>query len=270
MDRHIKEFYYGHFDDDSSANKYHDVIPLHEAQDISWKEIIEKIPSLPRGWYELASLKSKDRIEFICNYWESKLPYRANLCAFIDRFFASLDDVGIFVVQKKWADPYFAEIVYSIKDNDGFYRGALPATDLELNDLATKFPGFIFPKDYLAFLEIHNGWWKTTDATGVMPSSHMYDAYLQFQALTKEDSDLPTIKGAPVDPKKLIPFYESFGMPYFQCFWADWYPEDEMGNVYYSSDNRSISAFDGMESSPETMAFPTFCDWLMFYLERVE
>lgn len=270
MDRHIKEFYYGYFDDDPSARKYHDIIPLHKAQDITWQEITQKIPNLPRGWFELARLKTKDRIEFTCNYWESKLPYRANLCVFLDRFFASLDDIGVFVVQKKWADPYSAEIVYSVAGNDGFYRGGLPATDAELLDLTKKFKEFTFPQDYLAFLQIHNGWWKTTDATGVMPSNYIYDVYLKFQSLVNEDVNLPTVRGVPVNPRKLIPFYESFGMPYFQCFWADWYPEDEMGNVYYSNDSRSISVSDGVESSPETMAFPTFCDWLMFYLERVE
>jgi hypothetical protein len=59
-------------------------------------------------------------------------------------------------------------------------------------------------------------------------------------------------------------------MPFYQCFWAEWYPEQEMGNVYYSGESKTISDVFGSFSSSETMAFTTFTDWLMFYLERID
>jgi hypothetical protein len=59
-------------------------------------------------------------------------------------------------------------------------------------------------------------------------------------------------------------------MPFFQCFWGEWYPEREMGNVYYSGFTRSISDYTQFGVGVETMAFETFTDWLMFYLETIE
>ena len=32
---------------------FHEVIPLHQSQDVTWKEIREKDPQFPRGWFEL-------------------------------------------------------------------------------------------------------------------------------------------------------------------------------------------------------------------------
>jgi hypothetical protein len=78
-----------------------------------------------------------------------------------------------------------------------------------------------------------------------------------------------TSKGAPVNPKSVIPFYESFGIPFYQCFWGEWYPQQEMGNVYFSHTTKTISDVGGTDSSAESMAFQTFVEWLMFYLERV-
>jgi len=127
----------------------------------------------------------------------------------------------------------------------------------------------MLPSDYLAFLQIHDGFSKTTDSTGITPSNEMHKSYTQLQEIIQQHDPIVTKKGTAVDPSTLIPFYESFGMPYFQCFWAEWYPEEEMGNVYYSGALRTISDVYGGGLSTETMAFPTFTDWLMFYLERI-
>jgi hypothetical protein len=70
-------------------------------------------------------------------------------------------------------------------------------------------------------------------------------------------------------PKSLIPFYESFGQPFFQCFWGDWYPDQEMGNVYYSNATKKILVSNKKDDCLETMAFETFTDWLVFYLEKL-
>lgn len=269
MDHHIKE-YYSQFHDETPRGNFHRVIPLHEEKNYSWEEVTKLIPNMSKGWFELAHLDVKDRIDFTRDFWLSKLPYHPKLDAFIMHFFESLDDIGIFMTQRTFDDPFEAHMVYGLKRDECFFRGALPATESELTTLREEFPEVIFPADYLAFLQIHNGFAKTTDVTGITPISEMAHTCGDFQALVLEEGILTTAKGTSVDPKKLIPFYVSFGMPFYQCFWAEWYPEQEMGNVYYSDLTKTISNVECSDPSAEGMAFPTFLDWLMFYMEQIQ
>ena len=269
MDHHLID-YYSEFSDDATRGNFYSVIPLHQMPELTWHEVHEKVPEMLRGWFELAHLSSKDRIEFTRDFWLSKLQYREGLNESVNRFFASLDDIGIFLTQKKFEDPYEAHLVYSAKGDGGFYRGAIPAKEKKLNDLQKAFFGHIFPHDYLAFLQIHNGFCKATDCTGISSAENVPGSYQDLQKLMAMHDPILTSRDTVVDPKTLIPFYESFGMPFYQCFWTEWYPDQEMGNVYYSGVAQTISdVYSGMSSS-ERMAFPTFTDWLMFYLERVD
>lgn len=269
MDHHVKE-YFSQFHDDTPKGNFHKVLALHEDHSVSWDAVRELVPNFCRGWYELAHLKVEDRIEFSCDFWLSKLPYHPNLDNFLTQFFASLDDIGIYVVQRTFDDPFEASLVYSLRGDNGFFRGGLPATDQEINDLKKAFSEFILPSDYLAFLQIHNGFGKTTDCTGLTKTKCMPEKYESFQKILElEQGPLTTNLGRPVNPKMLIPFYESFGMPFFQCFWGEWYPEQEMGNVYYSGTTKTIFDVESSDPSMESMAFPTFLDWLMFYMERI-
>lgn len=268
MDYHIKE-YYCPSSDESPRGNFHKVIALHEAPDIDWESLTAKIPSLCRGWYELAHLSVKDRIEFTRDFWLSKLPYHLKFPDFLMNFFDSLDDIGVFITQQKFDDPLDAHLVYSLKGNSGFYSGSPPISEEGVAQLQREFSEYIFPDDYLAFLKIHDGFSKTTDCTGIIKSSNMYKTYEKFQEMLAQES-LTTSQGAAVNPKTLIPFYESFGMPFFQCFWAEWYPENEMGNVYYSGTTKTISDVKTGDPSSESMAFPVFSDWLMFYLEQIK
>jgi SMI1 / KNR4 family (SUKH-1) len=266
MDYHIKEF----FSKDSGARgNFYNVIALHEAPDIDWSRISRQVPSLSKGWYELSRLKVKDRIEFTRDFWLSKLTYREGFSEFLIRFFDSLDDVGIYIMQKKFEDPFDVNLVYSLKEDSGFYRGGSPASEEAIEKLQAEFPEFLLPGDFLAFLQIHDGFWKTTDCTGIVRSCQMRELYERFQEIIRKLDILKATEGIEVDPSTLIPFYESFGMPFFQCFWAEWYPEEEMGNIYYSDLAKSISCSRTGEPHPENMAFPTFIDWLKFYLERI-
>lgn len=266
MDHHLKEFYHQSSGDTPRSN-FHSVIPLHLSQDIDWEELKEKIPSLMRGWYELAHLSAADRIEFTKDYWLSKLPYRQGLDESLGKFFSALDDIGVYITQKKFDDPYVAHLVYSIKGDGGFFCGGAPVTERGLMDLKDFFQNEILPKDYLAFLQVHNGFCKTTDSTGIIKTEDVPQTYLDLQRMQGEP--IMTTQGTFINPKSLIPFYESFGMPFYQCFCAEWYPEDEMGNVYYSREAKTISDIYTGTSSIETMAFPTFTDWLLFYLEKL-
>lgn len=125
----------------------------------------------------------------------------------------------------------------------------------------------ISSKDRIGF--VYDDSWRTTDSTGITHSSNLLSQYEKFQALVSNEPFLPTIKGAPVDPKSLISFYESFGTPYYQCFCFEWYPEEEMENVSYSNKNKTISDVKCANPDSETLAFPTFNKWPAFYLERI-
>lgn len=269
MDKHIKK-YFTHSSDPGSSWNYHKVIILNEDHKLDWNNACKLAPGICKGWYELAHLNSVDRIEFTRDFWLAQLPYHPKINDFLMRFFASLDDIIVFLTQQKFDDPFRAQLVYSLKNDIGFFRGFSPATDSEILTLKKQFPEITFPVDYLAFLQIHNGFSKTTDCTGLTRSIKMKETYDNFQNVLSEENALTTNKGLPVNPTKLIPFYESFGMPFLQCFWEEWYPENEMGNVYYSSTTKTISDIDDGESYSENMSFPTFLDWLMFYMEIIK
>lgn len=269
MDRHINEYYQKSSDEGPHGN-FHQSIALHEAPDIDWSEISVNVPILPKGWYELSQLKTKDRIEFTHDFWQAKLPYRNKFTQFIDSFFDSLDDIGIFLTQQHFDSPFEVEMVYSLKGSEGFYRGKPPIISGHLEQLNASFPNTTFPFDYIAFLKIHDGFCKTTDSTGITSSVDMVPLYQSVLQLTEGNDIQITGRDTIIDPKCLIPFYESFGMPFYQCFYSEWYPEQEMGNVYYSAQSHTISDFLSKRESSATLAFPTFLDWLWFYLERVE
>lgn len=269
MDHHIKE-YFRQSSDEVPKGNFTKVIALHDAPDIEWESLSKLVPDLCRGWFELAHLPTKDRIDFSRDFWLLKLPYSPGLDDFINRFFNFLDDIGIYITQKRLEDPYETSLVYSMKDNGGFYRGYSPIGEKNLEYLKKNFESYILPSDYLAFLQIHDGFCKATDCTGMTRSVKMPENYKRFQAMLMKQDPIMTSKGTAVNPKTLIPFYESFGMPFYQCFWAEWYPEQEMGNVYYSGETKTISDVYGGGTSSEKMAFPTFNEWLAFYLERID
>ncbi len=269
MNSHVEDFFEVYSEDTSKGN-FHAVIRLHENEKLNWGTLQKKVPGLPRGWCELARLPKEDRIGFTHDFWLSRFPFHPHLGESLDSFFSNIDDIGFYLTQKKFDDPFEAHMVYCISKNRGFYRGGIPANEDELFALQKNFSEFVLPQDYLAFMEIHNGFWKATDTSGLIRIENMKMFYNDFQKSLEELGFPHTTGDGSVNPHTLIPFYESFGMPFFQCFWAEWHPEDEMGNVYYSSSTNTISKVDaGGSSNPESMSFKSFTEWLIFYLEQV-
>lgn len=267
MDSHALD-YYSSYSDENPSGHFHRVISLHDNQDLDWSAVKELAPTFPKGWFELARLLERDRIDFTRDFWLSKMPYRPLSTEALNKFFGSIDDIGVFLVQNQ--DEHFeAQMVYSLAQNSGFFHGNIPATDNEIIALQKDFPDYILPVDYLAFLQIHNGFAKLTD-TGIIKSSEMKAQYLGFQEILDKEDAIVLPDGNRANPRSLIPFYKSFGMSFFQCFWGEWYPENEMGNVYYSGVTKTISDCTKSDYRIETMAFETFTDWLMFYLEKID
>lgn len=268
MDIHATE-YYSQYSEKHPQGHFHKVIALHDAPDMDWNEISSQVPRLSRGWFELSHLSAMDRIEFTRDFWLSKLPFHPKMTEFLMKFFASLDDIGIYIIQKNFEDPFDVHLVYSLSNGGGFFHGEPAANAQELIGFQKNFSEHIFPMDYIAFLEVHNGFAKWTD-TGIIKLDEMKKEYNAFQEMLSHEDPLHDSKNNNIDPKSLIPFYKSFGMPFLQCFWADWYPEEEMGNVYYSGLTKSISDVYCSDCSTEMMAYTTFSDWLMFYLEKID
>lgn len=270
MDEHVRDFFC-EYSGNSGRGNFYKVIALHDAADVDWETISRVAPSLPKGWFELCQLPKKTRIQFSLDFWISKIPYHPFIDQALSSFFGNLDDIGVFLTKKRIDEPYKAQMVYSLTNNRGFYRGEACASDEDISRLQKLFPEYILPEDYLAFLQIHNGFCKTTDFTGITSTFEMRERLSDFHVLLESLGVLTTMSGRVVNPNALIPFYESFGMPYYQCFWGEWHPEQEMGNVYYSAADNTISdPLENDTASSEQMAFPTFTDWLIFYLEQIE
>ncbi len=266
MDRHVLDYFKESAAGEAHGEAYHKVIPLHE-EDLPYERVQELVPKMPRGWFELCRLPVEDRIEFTKSYWLSKLTFFPEFASAIGAFFENVGDIGIFLTQK-FDEPFVAHFVYGLKGGGGFYQGAIPIDDEEVFYLANQFPGIIFPQDYIAFLEIHNGFAKPGDS-GVVPSHRVKELHDELIALFEMSDPILTWEKQSVDPTKLFPFYESFAALSYQCFWDDWHPDQEMGNVYFSQEPRIFSDTRNSKSASETMAFPSFIEWLIFYLERV-
>ena len=267
MNSHVQKYYRKSKGQPEPCGNFYEVIPLHEDKGHSWKKLHDKVPSVPRGWHELSQLGLKDRIEFLREFWLSTLPFIPHVHKSIDEFFNSLDDIGVFLIQWKQGLSYECEIVYSLKDDTCFYHGAPPAESKEIVLLNDQFGGYL-PKDFLQFLLIHNGFSKHTD-TGIFRAQDM--PRIQ-RRLVQDANDINLIvkcREHLINPSDLIPFYESFGQRAYQCFFREWYPTDEMGNVFFSIKEKVISDFQNPHSPSDTLAFSTFSDWLSFYLENV-
>lgn len=265
MNEHVTRYYQSHA---GGEGDFVDAYPLHEIPEgeCGFEEASSMSPTLPRGWFELAHLSPEDRIEFIKGHWNARIPFVPHIRKLIGHFFAQIDDIGIFLIQRRTEHPHTPQMVYSLSGDRGFFHGSPGATGDETEELEGAFPDVTFPSDYLAFLKVHNGFSKVTD-TGIVPSYQVPLVYEEFQELLETRPPLMITDVEEVDPRRLVPFYQSFGLQCYQAFYADWYPEGQMGNLYYSGGEHTLSNFHKRALWADNLAFPTFLDWLVFYLE---
>lgn len=266
MNSHVQNYYRRFVDQELSGRPFCDVIALHEDPSADWNSLSQKVPLLPKGWFELSQLQSRDRIEFCKEFWLETLPFVPHVHNAMEGFFSTLDDVGIFLTQQTFEDPYLCEIVYSLRDGSSFFHGGIPCSDAELRFLDALFHTNL-PADYLAFLKIHDGFSKCTD-TGLIPSNRLKETYQHLNDLILESQWEISWKNRVVDPSELIPFYQSFGLESYQCFYLSWDPLGTAGNIFCSVREKTISGFES-DKENENLSFPSFLDWLIFYLERI-
>lgn len=267
MNSHVKQFYQKTPDTKDVRSPFLEVISLG-LDGPSFEDALKFVPSLPKGWYELCYLSPSDRIEFTRDFWLSVLPFVPNFKDFLIQFFSKLDDIGVFLTKDSTDRPFKAEMVYSLKSNSSFFRGMVPGTEDEIHEIQQEFENRL-PKDYLAFFKIHNGFTKLSDI-GIIPIQNLRPGVFDFHRMIADENRTISCNGKPIDPTHLIPFYHCFGRQSFQCFYSDWYPGGEMGNVYFSGVDNTISEITNKNAWADHLAFPTFLDWMTFYLEEIE
>jgi len=251
------------FYEKGNESNFQEVLFLSEDRYASWTEIAEKAPDFPRGWFELSRISPEERVEFIRDFWFDLLPYHPYAQSAIAEFFSRVDDVAPIIARKD--DELQPEMVYSFADNSTFFRGLPPATEEDLREFRREI-GLPLPRDYLSFNRLHNGFGKLSEI-GVLKIEDVGVARQRVKDLLFNAEKSVRSNGRPVDPGSLIPFYETYGLSSFQCFYADWYPGSEMGNVYLSGVDYTISDTSDRKSWAENLAFPTFLEWLAYYLE---
>lgn len=251
-----------HYETGGESN-VQELICLSEEKGIQWSEISEKVPDLPRGWFELSRICTEKRIEFISDLWLDRLPFHISAYPSISQFFSRLDDIAILVVKRDFE--YVTEMVYSFSDNSSFFRGFPPLTEEDVRLFKNEM-GLNLPNDYLSFTRLHNGFGKLTE-TGIIRMEDLEIARREVERILTNGDKVIKWENHVIDPKSLIPFYEDYGLNSFQCFFSDWYPNSEMGNVYLSGINYTISDTTDRSIWAEQLAFASFTEWLAMYLE---
>ncbi|MCB1181487.1 MAG: SMI1/KNR4 family protein [Chlamydiia bacterium] len=253
----------------TQQSHFHKVIALHEEKDLDWSKVSRAMPVLPRGWYELSRLPVEDRIEFTRVFWLAKLPDSAFVNEIFEKrivsFFDQIEEIGIYATKVAERLPFEIHMVYGLANASGFFVGFPPATINHIENLEKQFSNVGLPSDYIGFLQIHDGFSKYTD-TGLIKIREMSKTYLKFQQMLGEEI-IVAPDGQVISPSSLIPFYESYGLHCYQCFFTEWCPSGEMGNIYFSEHEKMMSNFFDSTSTTSQLAFPTFLDWLCFYLE---
>jgi len=242
-----------------------DVLFLSEQKDVSWEEISKLSPNLPRGWFELSRVSPEDRVDFTRDFWLDRIPYHPTAHpAFFD-FFEQLDDVAVLLFKEEGSEFLEPELIYSLDDNSCFFRGKPPCNDEDLQGLKNELQ-LNLPRDYLSFTRIHNGFGKLSEM-GFLEIGDIAHARRRVMDLLLQTEKRVKSGAMDVDPGALIPFFEALGLSSFQCFYTDWYPGSEMGNVYLSGVDYTVSDVSDKKSWMENLAFPTFSQWLAHYLQ---
>ena len=260
MNSLVRQFFSG-----SKDNPFREVRFLSEENNGSWEEISKIAFNLPRGWYELSRVSEQDRVEFTRDFWLDRLPYHPSAHPAFFEFFEQLDDVVVVLTRRVEDEPMDGELIYSLADNSSFFRGRPPCTEADIQELQREIDVNL-PRDFLSFLKIHNGFGKLSEM-GLLESEEMGSARRRVIEMFLKTAKRVRSGDVDVDPGALYPFYEVCGLSSFQCFFSDWYPGSEMGNVYLSGVDYTISDVSHKKSWVENLAFPTFSEWLSYYLQ---
>lgn len=243
----------------SQQKRFHLVIPLHAEKEMSWEKARAFAPSLPKGWWEFSKLEEGVKLEFMRDFWFNALPYLPHIYHFLDGFFAKVKELGVYLAQKNEGGPFTVFLSYSLQGR--FFLGNPPLLEKEIERVKRK-TAFPLPRDFLNFLRVHNGFTKGEDK-GVFSTFDLSEEEKFFRQRLEGIPEGISLGEEIVPHKKLFPFYKSFALDIYQCFYKDWYPDGEVGNVRCLLSEKMILS----SKEEKTVAFPSFLDWLIFYLE---
>jgi len=263
MNSLIRQFFTG-----NKENQFKEVLFLSEESNATWEAISRIAFDLPRGWFELSRLSPQDRIEFTRDFWLDRIPYHPSAHPAFFEFFDQLDDVAVVLMRRREEEPLDSELVYSLADNSSFFRGKPPCTEGDLHDLKSEIE-LNLPHDFLSFVRIHNGFGKLSEM-GLLEVEEIAPVRRRVMNMLMQTEKRIHAAGLEVDPAALIPFYETLGLSSFQCFYTDWYPGNEMGNVYLSGIDYTLSDVSDKKMWAENLAFPTFSEWFAYYLQGMD
>lgn len=180
-------------------------IELHEKEGVDFERVQRACPSLPRGWFELAMLSTHDRKEFLAAFWKNCLYYDPQIPPFIDRFFASLEEIGVYLCKEIGSGFFEPLIVYMTKEGS-FYLGYLPLEEEKVSEVKNLFEGMI-DQNFLKFMKIHNGFYA--------PHLGRILSFSQMQ------ENLQTLKNSYLEKNgvvdEILPFFEKQDLSTLEC-----------------------------------------------------
>jgi hypothetical protein len=258
MNSQIREFFRT---DKTQEPHFQEVRFLQEETEASWDEVSKS--GIPRGWFELSRVSVADRVDFTREFWLGRLPYHPVATKGIEEFFNRLDDIGVVLTRQTREEPWRGELIYSLGDNSSFFRGLAPASEKMILS-ETRRLGRDLPRDFRAFLHVHDGFGKLTEL-GLLPVEQMEEARRNLIDRIVRSDKLLRAGETVVDPHSLYPFYQEYDGS-GQCFISEWYPGSEMGNVYFSGIDYILSDTTDRKAWSEHLAYPTFLEWLSGFL----
>jgi hypothetical protein len=252
----VRNYYQNANSIEGIKDPFHEVLLLSSDLDFTFEELKAKADNFPRSWFELISLSTKEKKEFLFEYWLDTLHPSFEFLQELDIFFSSLEDIGIFLVKEFVSSPYLVELVYSLEKKNLFFVG-LPPRMTPFSAEAELFS--FFPDDYLSFLKIHNGF-RRFDEKGIIPLEQLKEYSYRFQKCYTESLKKIPLGQRVDDPKVFFPFSrdKNGGV---SCFHLGF--NNSIGKVCYINNHCHLKT-DPMVGFERT--FDSFTHWLCHYL----
>lgn len=250
MNNDVLEFYSKSSAEDPN-HPFYEVIFIDE-EHAFFNEMKKLAPNLPKGWFELCLQELDIRRDLIKGFWQANLPFFS-----ADPFFNRVDDIGLFLTKKSPDSAFEAELVYSFENNEGFIRGFPPLDEKQIHLLSIE-NDYLLPHTYLQFLQIHSGL-SSIQGEFINPL-RLLDKMRDFHEKYAQDRFI--FGEREIHPMSLIPFYKQKDPQGYQCFITEWSLGGEVGNVFFSEEEKSLSIYHPQRDG----AFARFSEWLTYFL----
>ncbi|WP_213357869.1 hypothetical protein [Chlamydiifrater phoenicopteri] len=228
----------------------------------SWEAILSKVPLLPRGWFELAGLSHKERLELCCQFWLSRLDLSTEALSFIMEFFSTLDALEVFAYRISSLSPFQPCLLYLGKEGKNSFVGYPPVQP------SGCVPSFCGDRVYANFFYIHDGFGNFEDK-GILSTKDLAKASQKLRKLLIEEGKFDETEDC--YSLGVFPFYEGASPDNYQCFLVN--PEVckslPSPNMFFSKDNLHGAGDVLLGIKPffsENYHYSSFLDWFKKYL----